>query len=136
MSIKMYINGTPGQKDGTEITSLTFKNIKKYMRGGDNCNQHNSCFSYIPIYLREEEGYTASNVTINAVYNEINSSVVYSRSSGPFENYSDYFRVDKSSLIIKKIGTTNVLVYVGVEYNTSVPAGTTLFNISYIEDPA
>ena len=49
MSIKMYINGTPGQKDGTEITSLTFKNIKKYMRGGDNSNQHNSCFSYIPI---------------------------------------------------------------------------------------
>lgn len=132
MSIKMYINGTPGQKDGTEITSLTFKNMKNYMGGRNNPFTDKPCVSYIPICLREEEGYIASKVTITTRYDNNLHCMV----GGPYNSYSDIFSSSQTSNNIGTVSSTNILIYVSILSITSIPAGTTLFNISYIEDPA
>ena len=125
-NLKMYINATPGGTDGTEITALTFKNMRKYM-STQNCNQH----IVLPICFRADDGFTENNVTLNSVLSS--PEVVFSKAHTEWPTSSDYL---SGSKVIGTICQTNVLVFVFInvlETHTSIPLQD-LFTISYVEE--
>ena len=129
MSLKMYVNGTPGGTDGTEITSLTIKNLMSYSCGSDYST---NSLTVMPIFLRETSG-TASSVIIIGKLN-YNSPVLYTGSSRAFSAYPTSGFDFSSDNSIGNVGTTNVLVFLCISANTFISSGTELFTISYVEN--
>lgn len=61
--LHFYIDGTPGGTDGIEVTELTFKNLKKFLRWAT----YNRYDTPLIFYLRFEKGYKGS-VTLHSLY--------------------------------------------------------------------
>lgn len=60
--LHFYIDGTPGGTDGIEVTELTFKNLKKYLKW----SIYNQNDTPLIFYLRFEKGYKGS-VTLHSL---------------------------------------------------------------------
>lgn len=60
--LHFYIDGTPGGTDGIEVTELTFKNLKKFLRW----TTYNVSDTPLIFYLRFEKGYKGS-VTLHSL---------------------------------------------------------------------
>ena len=130
MSLKIYINGTVGGTDGTEITSLTIKNLMKSMVGG---SYNTNGFTVFPIYLRETNA-AATDIVITGKEDWTENAHLFTGSSDAFTGYpTDGFSMT-SSTTIKNIGTTNTLVFLGVASDTAIAEGKELFTISYVEN--
>lgn len=61
--LHFYIDGTPGGTDGIEVTELTFKNLKKFLKW----SIYNRNDTLLIFYLRFEKGYKGS-VTLHSLY--------------------------------------------------------------------
>ena len=132
MSIKLYLNGTPGGTDGTEITSLTFKNLMSYVKGLSNDGLNGIAF--LPVCLRETSGLIANNVQISGISTD--AVRTYCSGNGFTAHTTDSFRCFINNTNCITIGQTNVLVFLAIMANDSVASGTKLFTISYVEDDA
>lgn len=137
--LKMYINGTPGGTDGTEVTTLTFKNMLSYMRGYSAPSGYNSVI-YLPIFLREEPGFTATDVKIKNL--SVTNAIVAvgqpkktwpTTTSGAGVIYNTVGYVMDVGSRVGAIAQTNILIYFGIAASVNIPSGTQLFSISYVE---
>lgn len=144
--LKVYLKATPGSADGEEWTDdTTIKGIMTNTQA--SCNGY-GC-SFVPICLRCEDGFKATNVKLVGVnktyyvhfYKNGNSNVSnqYFRTLAEFKTmmgdghgvlnsmYSSYAGID--------VGTTNVLIVLAVMGNIDDSTSLTdLISISYIED--
>ena len=132
MSIKLYLNGTPGGTDGAEINSLTFKNLMAYSKGIGSSNSYNAT-TILPVCLREESGKTATDVKVQGIITDAVQTYCsgYGYSTYPTDGFSMY---SKTSGSIGGVGSTNVLVFLAISAKASVASGTNLFSISYVEN--
>lgn len=130
MALKMYINGTPGGTDGTEITTLTIKNLMSYMKGDTETASYNG-FAIVPICLREESGYKASSVTVNPL-TVANAKVLIASigASWPTNGFSLY----DTAQSIGELEQTNKMFYLYVSASAAIASDTNLCTISYVED--
>lgn len=134
MSIKIYVNGTPGSTDGKEITSLTIKNLIQYAIGSDNTYLGKSTV-FLPIFLREENGFTATNVILESKKTEgLNTGCAACGTNWPSDDLElEYYNNQNN---IGTVGQQNILVYIGVSVDAAIASGTELFTISYAETAA
>ena len=127
--LKFYVNGTPGGTDGTEVTSLTFKNFMKYIYGS---TIYKNSTAFLPICVREENGYTATDVQLTGVVS--NASNPISMVSSGYTAYPTDSVSLNASANLGTINNTNKMFYVGLTHSDSVSSGTEIFRASYIED--
>jgi hypothetical protein len=136
-NLHFYLNGTVGGTDGTEITSLTFKGLHKYMRG----DYYNSSLS-LPVFLRTTSGYKADNVTV--AFKELGHNT-YTGCIKPFtvstttdtHGWSDYAQYS-NQLNLGTITSTNVMILLVLclsnYYAHDSIAETPMFTFSYVEE--
>lgn len=144
--LKVYLKGTPGAADGEEWTDDT--TIKGIMTNTQASSKGHGC-AFLPICLRCEEGFKASNVKLVGVnktyyvhfYRNGNSNVSnqYFRTLADFKTMMGDGHGVLNSLYSSStgidVGTTNVLIVLGIMGNIDDSTSLTdLISISYIED--
>lgn len=142
--LKVYLKGTPGAADGEEWTDDT--TIKGIMTNTQASSRGHGC-AFLPICLRCEEGFKASNVKLVGVnkiyyvmfYSGYNDSDQYFRTLERFKKVMASCSKNVNSLYSSAtgidVGTTNVLIVLAVMGNIDDSTSLTdLISISYIED--
>jgi hypothetical protein len=142
--LKVYLKGTPGAADGEEWTDDT--TIKGIMTNTQASSKGHGC-AFLPICLRCEEGFKASNVKLVGVnktyyvmfYSGYNDSDQYFRTLERFKKVMASCSKNVNSLYSSAtgidVGTTNVLIVLAVMGNIDDSTSLTdLISISYIED--
>ena len=168
--LHIYTGGTIGGTDGTEVTNLSIKNVlsqyleSKSSSGGAKPDENyltnlNRTPVIIPLYLRMDNGYMATDVQIETITNSVYSvGVYYNNNYHKLTAYTSYpssydsnltpsFTTPSSSF--ENIGfystsystilpsNTNALLLVEVIVRgdaTGIPDNSQLFNISYTEE--
>src|SRR5574344_1644245 len=117
--LKVYLKGTPGAADGEEWTDDT--TIKGIMTNTQASSRGHGC-AFLPICLRCEEGFKASNVKLVGVnktyyvmfYSGYNDSDQYFRTLERFKKVMASCSKNVNSLYSSAtgidVGTTNVLI--------------------------
>ena len=142
--LKVYLKATPGSADGEEWTDDT--TIKGIMTNTQASSRGHGC-AFLPICLRCEEGFKASNVKLVGVnktyyvmfYSGYNDSDQYFRTLERFKKVMASCSKNVNSLYSSAtgidVGTTNVLIVLAVMGNIDDSTSLTdLISISYIED--
>jgi len=86
--LHVYINGTPGLQDGTEVTNITLKNLLNAYKG--NALAPSTTYTtrasrnpiFIPISVRMEDGYKATSVKISTTVDKNLYYEIFVMSSG------------------------------------------------------
>lgn len=168
--LHIYTGGTIGGTDGTEVTNLSIKNVlSQYLESRNDSTGEIPDKSYltnlnrtpiiIPLYLRMENGYKATNVQIKTITNSVYSVGVYysddytrlmaytsypssytsnpncsfKPSASPFSDIG-FYGTSYSTILPSN---TNALLLVSIVVRgdaTGIPDNSQLFNISYTEE--
>ena len=126
MSIKLYLHGTPNGTDGVEVQTLTIKNVFSYMGlKGYPGSPPQGC-AVLPIYIREESGFVATNVVISSPCGYVSKGMT----SWPT---GDIMVSGKQT--ISKLEQNNIMIVLFLNISANIVANTPLLSISYVEDP-
>jgi len=140
--LKLYLNGTPGGTDGEELTDST---VIKGIMTNSQAGYQNYGGAIVPVCLRCEAGYRATNVVVRSITNVFCITCSYNNTSYFAINSLELFKTLCENANFGSIGipsgttftveNTNVMILLLVEAcNTDTTALTDLFSVSYVED--
>ena len=140
--LKLYLNGTPGGTDGEELTENT---VLKGIMTNTHASYKDCGGAILPVCLRCDTGFKASNVVFKNINNVFCFSVYYqSKGYYALDNLETFKNVcgkgtytfnGLSTITPFAVGNTNVMVLLCIEAaSTDTTALTDLLSVSYVED--